>query len=119
MNSPDVNRLFFCFADLESSGTPGHTHKAFIFSLENNEALPPFKCLAKDKKNAIYKGSSRGPSFGKGPYFTIFGSGSATRSMAAIYTPYIAPTEVHNTNSVLAGTAKRFSPDNYEVFYLA
>ena len=116
MNSPDVNRLFSCFAD--SSDKSGNTLRAFIFSLKNSEGLPPFKCLAEDKSKAIYKGSYHGPSFGDGPFLKIEGL-SAEGSQAHIVKPYKAPMEVKNKQSVLAGTAGFFTPDNYEVFYLA
>ena len=120
MNSPDVHRLCSCFAELASGRTEGKTRKAFIFSLKNSEALPPFKCLATYERKAIYKNLNYGPSFGRGPYFTIYGT-SAQDSMASIQYPYSVPREfqVNSKECVLAGTKETFSPDNYEVFYLA
>ena len=114
MDSPDVKRLFSCFA--ESTGTYGETLKAFIFSLKNEKALPPFKCLAREKTNAIYKSSAYGPYFGRG-----LRVGKPTQgSLAWISTPYSVPEGVNNRekNHVLANTAEAFYPDNYEVFYL-
>ena len=111
-----VNRLFSCFADSTSRRTRrGNTLKAFIFSLKNSEALPPFKCLAKNKRNAIYMSSSYGPSFGAGPFLYIV---SQSLSMAVIGDPYSIPKEVTRKDTVLAGTPL-FTPDNYEVFHLA
>ena len=109
-----VNRLFSCFAD-STSRRPrrGNTLKAFIFSLKNSEALPPFKCLAENKHNAIYMSSSYGPSFGAGPFLYI-----ARISKAVIGDPYSVPKDVQRKETVLAGQSF-FNPDNYEVFHLA
>ncbi|XP_067048271.1 uncharacterized protein [Acropora muricata] len=93
----------------------GNTLKAFIFSLKNSEALPPFKCLAENNRNAIYMSSSYGPSFGAGPFLYIV---SQSQSMAVIGDPYSIPKEVTRKDTVLAGKPL-FTPDNYEVFYLA
>ncbi|XP_015765774.1 PREDICTED: sushi, von Willebrand factor type A, EGF and pentraxin domain-containing protein 1-like isoform X2 [Acropora digitifera] len=102
-----------------TSATYGETLKAFIFSLKNKEALPPFKCLAKDKRKAIYKRSVFGPSFGKGPCIRI--KSARDRSKAVICEPYSVPAEVSKANpqKALVGSARDFSPNNYEVFYLA
>lgn len=121
VNSPDVNTqsLFSCFAESpKSKAIKGHTLKAFIFSLKSIETLPPFKCLAEKKDNAIYKRSTYGPSFGRGPFVYI---DQFKEALARIGTPYSLPIEVNKEDSrcVLAGTKEIFSPDNYEVFYLA
>ena len=116
MNNPNVNRLFSCFADPKD--TKNHPLEAFIFSLKNSEALPPFKCLATDKTKAIYKGFDSGPSFGEAPFFKIHGN-HAQNSQAVIDDPYSPPKEVDKKDLVLAGTRGLFTPDNYEVFYLA
>ena len=104
---------FLFFADTTDDW--GETLKAFIFSLRNSESLPPFKCLAKYGKYAIYKDVDYGPSFGDGPFFYI----KYKRSLAYIHTPYSVPTEVSYRDNVLIGTSGPFSPNNYEVFYLA
>ena len=118
MNNPIVNSCFTCFAD--SSGTSGDTLKAFIFSLKNSEGLPPFKCFAENENKAIFKSSAYGPTFGEVQGLSIFGK-YAKRSRAEIEIPYIVPKEVgiKYREVVLAGTSRTFSPDNYEVFYLA
>ena len=115
----DVNRLFSCFAESSSTGKWGNSLKAFIFSLSNSKALPPFKCLAKDKVGAIYSNSNDGPSFGQHP--SLFITYPVSRSKAGIDLPYEVPKEVNNVDprQVLANTNWSFSPDNYEVFYLA
>ena len=118
MNSPNVNTWVSCFADSPSSPYWGKSLKAFIFSLKKSEGLPPFKCFANDKDKAIYQSSFHGPSFGEGPFFRIYGK-SAQRSRAYIEYPYVVPIEVNDKGEVLAGTDKLFSPDNYEVLYLA
>ena len=120
MNSPNVNRLFSRFAESSVRVTYGKTLKAFIFSLKNDKALPPFKCLAKDKENAIYKKSSFGPSFGRGACLSI--GFRRDRARAEICYPYSVPVEVRNkanSRSVLGGTSGYITLENYEVFYLA
>ena len=104
-----------CLAESPSIPIYAETRKAFIFSLKNSEDLPPFKCLAKGEGNAIYKNSVYGPSFGNGPYFYI----DKSNSMAEIDEPYSAPREVAIKETVFTGIRGTFSPDNYEVFYLA
>ena len=117
MNSADVNRFLSCFA--ESREDVGHTLKAFIFSLKNSEGLPPFKCLAKDKRNAIYDSSVYGPTFGKGSSFTTGENLAWATAKAWIGAPYSVPKEVTDKKGVLAGNTGNFYPDNYEVFSLA
>ncbi|XP_074631076.1 uncharacterized protein LOC141889631 isoform X2 [Acropora palmata] len=99
----------------------GETLNAFVFSLENNKALPPFKCIAKSKLYAIHKSPVRGPSFGRGPFFYTSHHPSIRESMAQIRVPYIVPKEVGDSfkESILAGTSNTFHPNNYEVFYLS
>ena len=118
MNSPNVNSLFSCFAG--SRDEWGETLKAFIFSLKNSEGLPPFKCFAKNGKNAIFNHRNFGPTFGKYPGLDISRglSGVGARTLAIISEPYSVPTGVNNTGKVLAGTTGYFFFDNYEVFYL-
>ena len=115
MNSPDVNKLFSCFAGSPSGPMNADTLKAFIFSLKNNKALPPFKCFAQKKNGAIYKSSNFGPSFGTPVSLFIKGR----KSRAKIGNPYSAPIGVNNCNGDLTNEAGRFDLDNYEVFYLA
>ena len=97
----------------------GHTPKSFIFSLKNSEGLPPFKCLAKDKRNAIYDSSVYGPTFGEGEAFTTGENEAYPTAKAWIDAPYSVPIEVMDSNGVLAGNNGNFNPDNYEVFSLA
>ena len=110
--------MFSCFAESPSGEKRGETLNAFIFSLSNSRGLPPFKCLAKDKDGAIYMHSGYGPSFGKKPSLSI--AYPKDWSVAEIDTPYNVPKQVSDKdrNRVLTGTYI-FSPDNYEVFYLA
>lgn len=93
--------------------TRGHTLKAFIFSLNNSESLPPFKCLAKSKYDAIYMRSQLGPSFGTRPDLY---TGISTK--AVIGDPYSVPKEVKSRTKVLVGKSSPFTTENYEVFYL-
>ena len=118
MNSPNVNSLFSCFAGSRDGW--GETLKAFLFSLKNSEGLPPFKCLAKIGKNAIFNRRYFGPTFGRYPGLHIRRglSDVGARAMATISESYSVPTGVNNTWKVLAGTTGYFFFDNYEVFYL-
>lgn len=111
--------IFGGYTDIpwDPKGTTNHPLEAFIFSLENKEALPPFKCSATDKTIAIYKNAEYGPSFGKAPLFKIEGE-DGQESQAIIDAPYSPPTEVVDKGTVLAGTNGIFPPYNYEVFYL-
>ncbi|XP_015775415.1 PREDICTED: uncharacterized protein LOC107353594 [Acropora digitifera] len=105
-----------------SSGSSwGETLNAFIFSLNNREGLPPFKCFAKNTSKAIYKNSSYGPSFGEYPGLRITSSNQNTsaNAQASISKPYSVPFEVDNNKEILAGTSESFFADSYEVFYLA
>ena len=115
MDNPNVNSSFSFFADTTDDW--GDTLKAFIFSLKNSESLPPFKCFAKYGKYAIYKDIHYGPSFGKRRYLSV--GYRYRRSRAHIPASYSVPPEVSNKWNVLSGTHRSFSPDNYEVFYLA
>ena len=117
MNSPNVNSLFYSFAESPSVGTWGETLKAFVFSLKNSEDLPPFKCFAKNKYRTVYKSSAYGPKFGK-IEIAYRHSKKRVEARAFLYEPYSVPAEVNNNYNVLVGTAKRFFPDNYEVFFL-
>jgi len=117
VNSADVNRFLSCFA--ESREDPGHTLKAFIFSLKNSEGLPPFKCLAKDESSAIYDGPGYGPTFGKGLHFTTGDNSEWGKAKACIDAPYSVPKEVTDKEGDLAGNTGNFYFDNYEVFSLA
>ncbi|KAK2557567.1 hypothetical protein P5673_020326 [Acropora cervicornis] len=100
-----------------SAGTWGETLKAFVFSLKNSEDLPPFKCFAKNQYRTVYKSSSYGPKFGKLEIAYRY-SNKRVEARAFLYKPYGVPAEVKNSYNDLVGTAKPFSPDNYEVFFL-
>ena len=117
VNSPNVNSLFYSFAESPSAGTWGETLKAFVFSLKNSEDLPPFKCFAKNQYRTVYKSSSYGPKFGKLEIAYRY-SNKRVEARAFLYKPYGVPAEVKNSYNDLVGTAKPFSPDNYEVFFL-
>ena len=118
MNSPNVNSFFYCFAESPSKGTYGETLKAFVFSLKNSEDLPPFKCFAKNKRRTVYKSSVYGPTFGL-IEITYRYRKKRVEARAFLYEPYSVPAEVNNNYNVLVGSPNTFSPDNYEVFFLA
>ena len=118
VNSPNVNSLFYCFAESPSIGTYGETLKAFVFSLKNSEGLPKFKCFAKNKRRTVYKGSAYGPTFGL-IEITYRYRNKRVEATAFLYEPYSVPAEVNKNYNVLVGSANTFFPDNYEVFFLA
>ena len=95
VNSPNVNSLFYSFAESPSVGTWGETLKAFVFSLKNSEDLPPFKCFAKNKYRTVYKSSAYGPKFGK-IEIAYRHSKKRVEARAFLYEPYSVPAEVNN-----------------------
>ena len=97
------------------------TSKSFIFSLVDKEGLAPFKSMVKQasSSNAIYRGSSYGPTFGGGHDIHIADNANQnTGSYTNFGFSYSLPNGVTNPSTILAGTYT-FSPDDVEVFYLA
>ena len=107
------------FGFSESSGGYGATSEAFVFSLNNNEGLEPFvsKVKKKNSRYAIYRSSSIGPSFSSGVYIDD-NADSNSNSRARLGYRYSVPPAVQDSDTVLAGAFKYFSPDEVEVFYL-
>ena len=104
------------FGFSESSGGYGATSEAFIFSLNNNEGLEPFVSKVKKEYSgtAIYRSSYYGPHFGSSVYI----DDSNRNSRARLGYRYSVPPAVQDSDTVLAGAFKYFSPDEVEVFYL-
>ena len=104
------------FGFSESSGGYGATSEAFIFSLNNNEGLEPFVSKVKKEYSgtAIYRSSYYGPHFGSSVYI----DDSNRNSRARLGYRYSVPPAVQDSDIVLAGAFKYFSPDEVEVFYL-
>ena len=104
------------FGFSESSGGWSATSEAFIFSLNNNEGLEPFVSKVKKEYSgtAIYRSSYYGPHFGSGVYI----DDSNRNSRARLGYRYSVPPAVQDSDTVLAGAFKYFSPDEVEVFYL-
>ena len=104
------------FGFSESSGGYGATSEAFIFSLNNNEGLEPFVSKVKKEYSgtAIYRSSYYGPHFGSSVYI----DDSNRNSRARLGYLYSVPPAVQDSDTVLAGAFKYFSPDEVEVFYL-
>lgn len=93
------------------------TDKAFIYSLENKEVLMPFKSMVKDGSQAIYMDISYGPTFGGGhDIYIANNAGQNSHSYARLGQTFLAPSEVKDKNTVLAGSYN-FNPDEVEVFY--
>ena len=96
------------------------TPNAFLFSLRNKEGLAPFKSIVKKPSNAIYKHSSYGPTFGYGHHIYIMNKANRNRYSHANFgyqNVYSVPSSVQNKQTLLAGSY-RFTPDDWEVFYL-
>ncbi len=92
---------------------------SFLFSLRNNDDLPPFKAPLKNDQNAlyaIYRTSGYGPTFGAGHDLRISSS-----SYADFGHTYQSPSGYiyggSKTQSLLAGS-KKFIPAEVEVLYL-
>ena len=109
---------FTLLAALESSGGFNFTTKAFIFSLHNKEGLGPFKSLVTDPSTAIYRDLAQGPSFGWCDICIENNANNNTESRTNFGDSYSVPSGVKNELTILAGT-RLFSPDDWEVFYLA
>ena len=102
----------------EFRGGCKRTSNSFIFSLRNNERLPPFKSNVTDPQCAIYCYPSDGPTFGWGCDLHIDNyANSNSYSHTDFGSSYSLPSGVSNPYTILAGT-RYFSPDEVEVFYL-
>ena len=68
--------------------------------------------------NAIYRGSSSGPTFGGGFDISIKDNANGnTNSYTDFGNSYSVPSGVQSKYTILAGT-RNFTPDEVEVFYL-
>ena len=112
-----VGTIFYVIAgDWNYKQAPG----SFIFSLRNNENLPPFKAPLKDQNDgyAIYGVSDYGPTFGDGYDLFIYdNAASNTNSYTEFGYTYQRPFGVSDTQTILAGTYT-FPPTEVEVFHL-
>ena len=102
----------------ESSGGWSSTPNAFIFSLRNKEGLAPFKTMVTNTSYAIYRYPSIGPTFGWGDILIANNANSNNNSYTDFGFRYSVPSGVQDKHTILAGTYY-FSPDDWEVFYLA
>ena len=103
----------------ESSGFFAFTFNSFIFSLRNKEGLEPFMSLVIDPSLAIVRVSGYGPTFGMGLDIYIDNNANSTQgSYTNFGHSYFVPRGVQNQRTILAGTYN-FTPDDWEVFYLA
>ena len=113
----EIPILCFIFVLLESSGTPGATSEAFIFSLNNSEGLEPFLSKVKPGKagKAIERHSYYGPTCGQDLVIHVEAK-RKSYSQASLGNYYSVPASVKDRLKILAGT-QSFSPDEVEVFY--
>ena len=110
--------LFLFSCSSESSGGRSYTSNAFIFSLSNKEDLKPFKSKVSRPEYAIDRYSG-GPTFGDGPDLHITNqANSYRRSYTNFGSSYSVPSGVTDRYTILAGSSF-FTPDDWEVFYLA
>jgi len=101
----------------ESSGSWSSTSNAFIFSLRNKEGLRPFKSTVTRPSYAILRSSYYGPVFGQD--IRIYNNANSNQySYTRFGSSYSLPSEVQDQRTILAGT-NYFTPDDWEVFYLA
>ena len=100
------------------SSAPG----SFLFSLRNNDDLPPFKAPLKDENDgyAIWRHRGYGPLFGAGHDLYIVSNAKSSTYSRLGRTYQAPPGYTHgqaNTNSLLAGSYT-FTPSEVEVLYL-
>ena len=88
-----------------------------MFSLSNKESLKPFKVNVRKPKYAIYRTSSYGPRFGRSNIVIADPANKLSHADLAT-TTYPAPSGVRDPQTILAGS-NNFTPDDWEVFYLA
>jgi len=115
------DHVFGGYTDIpwESSASYGFTSKAFIFSLHNNEGLGPFKSMVIWPFRAIYRNAGLGPTFGGVTDILIANNANSNQySRTNFGRSYSVPNGVQNRGTLLAGSYN-FSPDDWEVFYLA
>ena len=108
--------LLFLFLTAGYASAPG----SFIFSLRNNDDLPPFKAPLKDENrgNAIYHENRLGPIFGGGHDLHIADLAVSNQlSYTNFGYTYQPPSGQTNTASLLAGSYY-FTPSEIEVLYL-
>ena len=94
---------------------------SFIFSLENNDGISPFKCDIFQFENYAINGNSEwGPTFGGGFDLRILSQAPNPKSSANLGSTYQAPSGYiyyeSNTQALLAGSLY-FIPTEVEVFY--
>ena len=112
--------IVFIFIVLsESSGYYASTSSSFIFSLRNKEGLGAFKSLVSDPSTAVYWRLGYGPTFGIGHDIHIANNANSNqKSYTRFGTSYSVPSGVQDRRTILAGTSY-FTPNDWEVFYLA
>jgi len=95
------------------------TNNAFIFSLRNKEGIPAFKSPVADPRGAIFRLSTYGPTFGGGIELYISDKAYGNKnSFAFLGNSYPPPSGVQDQFTILGGSDS-FTPDEWEVFYLA
>ena len=117
---PVVNPNFSSFLFLLFIASAYSTSsKSFIFSLLDKEGLAPFKSMVTNTSFSVYRGSSCGPTFGRGHDIYIADNANQNpNSYTNFGTSYSLPNNVTDRYTILAGT-RYFSPDEVEVFYVA
>ena len=113
-----VETIFYVITGFSYKKAPG----SFIFSLRNEENLPPFKAPLKNEndKQAIYTSHDCGPVFGNVDhdlYISDYVANSNTYSHTNFGITYQPPPGFRDKHTILAGTYY-FNPLEVEVFYL-
>ena len=113
------NLFVLCFVWIgDYTSAPG----SFLFSLRNNDDLPPFKAPMRNQHDgrAIYRDDSYGPCFGGDDLTIANNAGSTTYSYTSLGYTYQPPPGYtygqRNTRYLLAGSLS-FTP-SVEVLYL-
>ncbi|XP_028405295.1 uncharacterized protein LOC114527801 [Dendronephthya gigantea] len=116
--------IFGGYTDVSWGGSSGYrtSTKSFIFSLQNQDNLKPFKAdVYQNSHRAIYTSSSHGPIFGGGNDIHIANNADQSTSSGTHFGyTYRPPSgysfQASNTQTLLAGSF-HFIPSEVEVFY--
>ena len=90
---------------------------SFLFSLRNNENLPPFiaHVVPGNEQYAIYCHPDYGPTFGGGHDVRIADNANGNQRSYSRFGSYQVPPGTRTSNHLLAGS-RSFTPTEIEVF---
>jgi len=117
----EVTIVFWLNLYTDRRTTYQYSTKAFIFSIRNNEGLPPFVSHMRGtwvRQHAIASWPYNGPEWGGSYDLDFMKQGRGARfCRAELGSYYSAPSGVRDKRTVLAGSSP-FYADEIEVFYV-